>query len=61
MKITISYLPEELDEVRVIRAFIVNYLPGTRTRMTANHAPYIHTYLTTKKPVKADKPKVYYG
>lgn len=55
MKITIAYLPEEYETVRIIRAFLGSYLPGSRTKNNFNRTPYMHTYITIKKPEKIEE------
>ena len=58
MKITISYLAEEYEQMRIIRAFLANYLPGSRLRNNFKETPYMHCYLTTPKKVQnAEKPE----
>jgi len=55
MKITIAYLPEEYKAARGIRAFAIGYLPGARIKDIYRQTPYMHTYITTKKPEKIEE------
>lgn len=52
MKITLAYLPEELEKVGVIMAFLTHYLPGPKVHKSDAHPPYKHIYLTTKRPLE---------
>lgn len=56
MKISISYRPDDAGEAKqvdIIRAFLKNFLPGAKVRVSGRHAPYLHIYLATKKPGKS--------
>lgn len=55
MKISLTYLPDDAKEeqqVKVIRAFLKSYLPGAKVRVSHRYDPYLHIYLSTKKPGK---------
>ena len=60
MKISISYMPsdaEELRKVNIIRAFLEGLLPGVKVRISHRYDPFLHVYLTTKKPENPCKSK----
>lgn len=60
MKICISYRLDDAAEekrVSIIRSFLESFLPGAKVRISHRHDPYLHVYLTTKKPEKPDKTK----
>lgn len=52
MKITIAYLPEERQKANNLLLFIQNLLAGSvnRVRESDRNPPYMHIYLTTRKP-----------
>ena len=52
MKITIAFLPEDYEQMRIIRTFLTHYLPGSRLRNNFKGTPYMHCYLTTPKKVQ---------
>lgn len=55
MKISISYRPDDAGEAKqvdIIRAFLKNFLPGAKVRVSGRHAPYSHVYLATIQPGK---------
>lgn len=55
MKITIAYLPVEQQKVNSLLRCLQSFLGDSveRVRASDRHAPYKHTYLTTRKPGKA--------
>ena len=55
MKITIAYLPEEQQRANSLLCCLQSFLGDSveRVRASDRHAPYKHTYLTTRKPGKA--------
>ena len=56
MKISISYRPDDAGEAKqvdIIRAFLKNFLPGAKVRVSHRYDPYLHIYWSTKK---AEKP-----
>lgn len=59
MKITIAYLPEEQQRANSLLHCLQSFLGDSveRVRASDRHAPYKHTYLTTRKPGKAGRPK----
>ena len=50
MKITISYTAAEEKEATAILAVLRPLLPGVRVHKNVSKPPFIHLYLTTKKP-----------
>ena len=52
MKITISYTAAEEKEATAILAVLRPLLPGVRVHKNVSKPPFIHLYLTTKKPQK---------
>lgn len=50
MKLKLTYSPGEEREADLILRFTKGLLPGLRVRKSAPKAPYIHVYLTTRKP-----------
>ena len=49
MKISISYRPDDAGEakqVRIIRGFLENFLPGAKVRFSDRHKPFLHIYFT---------------
>ena len=52
MKINISYISEEAQQVSAIMNFLWHFLPETKTRKSDRHPPFKHIYLTTKKAGK---------
>lgn len=52
MKITIAYLPEEQKKANTLLLFIQSLLSGCvdKVRESDRNAPYMHIYLTTRKP-----------
>ena len=59
MKITIAYLPDEQQKannlLRCLQSFLGDNLD--KVRESDRHAPYKHTYLTTRKPGKLSDSK----
>lgn len=55
MKITLAYLPEEANEATAVLAELRQRHPKGKVRMSENHPPYRHIYLTTKMPQKSCK------
>lgn len=49
MKVTISYMPDEVREADMILRFVQNVLPSARVRKSVSHLPQISVYLTTNK------------
>jgi len=52
-KITIAYLPEEKEGAAAVLAAFLRIYPGAKVRKSDLHPPFLHTYLTTKKGLKA--------
>lgn len=52
MKITIAYIPEEETEAAAAVAAIRSINPGITARKSERHPPFMHLYLTTRKPKK---------
>lgn len=55
MKISISYCADNADEeqqVKIIRGFLENFLPGAKVRVSHRYDPYLHIYWSTKKAGK---------
>lgn len=54
MKITIAYLPEEQQKANNLLRCLHSFLGDSvdKVRESENHAPFKHTYLTTRKPEK---------
>lgn len=52
MKITIAYLPEEQQKANNLLRCLSSFLGDNvdKVRESDRHAPYMHTYLTTRKP-----------
>jgi len=50
LKLKLTYLPEEEREAAAALAVLLRRFPGARTRKSARHPPFLHLYLTTKKP-----------
>lgn len=50
MKITISYIEDEQKEAATIVAVLRRLQPGFKVRESDRHKPFLHVYLTTKKP-----------
>lgn len=52
MKITIAYLPEEQQRANSLLRYLQSFLgvDVDKVRESDRHAPYKHTYLTTRKP-----------
>ena len=50
MKIKFSYLPEEEQEAAASVAVLRELHPGAKIRKSEAHPPFMHIYLTTKKP-----------
>ena len=50
MKITISYMATEEREAAGVLAALLALLPGVRVHKNTSKPPYIHVYLTTRKP-----------
>jgi len=50
MKITIAYIPEEQAEADADLSALLLHHPGAKVRKSDRHPPFLHTYLTTKKP-----------
>lgn len=50
MKITIAYTPEERLEAVFIKDFINGFCGGAKIRESDRHAPFMHIYITTRKP-----------
>lgn len=55
MKITIAYLPEEQQKANNLLRCLQSFLGDSveKVRESDRHAPFMHTYLTTRKPGKA--------
>jgi len=50
MKIKISYKPEEEKEAAASVVALLRVLQGAKVRESDRHAPFKHTYITTRKP-----------
>ncbi len=52
MKITIAYLPEEQQKAKNLLRCLHSFLGDSvdKVRESDRHAPFKHTYLTTRKP-----------
>lgn len=50
MKIAISFLPEEAEAAHQFVRIARSVLNVEKVRESARHAPFIHIYITTKKP-----------
>lgn len=50
MKIKIAHKPEEQKEAAAMVAALLRLHPGATVRKSDRHAPFLHVYLTTKKP-----------
>ena len=50
MKITIAFLPEEAEKANLLAAAVRSVLDVEKVRESASHAPYLHIYITTRKP-----------
>lgn len=55
MKITISYTAAEEQEATAILVALRPLLPGVRVHKNEDKPPFLHLYLTTKKPGKPCK------
>lgn len=52
MKIAVSYIGSEEQEAAGVLAALLELLPGVRVRKNESNPPFLHLYLTTKKPQK---------
>lgn len=54
MKITIAYQPEEQQKANNLLRCLQSFLGDSveKVRESDRHAPFMHTYLTTRKPEK---------
>lgn len=50
MKITIAYLPEEARKAKLLLTVALDVIPDAKVRESDRHAPFKHTYITTRKP-----------
>lgn len=50
MKLKLTYQPEEQEATAGMLAALLALLPGVRVHKNASKPPYIHVYLTTRKP-----------
>lgn len=50
MKITIAHLPNEEHEADAIKRAIYCTLGKVKVKESDRHAPFKHTYITTRKP-----------
>ena len=50
MKITISFTEPEKEEAAACVAALRQLHPSVKVRKSERHPPFIHVYLTTKKP-----------
>lgn len=50
MKVTLAYIPEEQKEAAAVLAALRPLLAWEKIRKTDTHPPFLHLYLTTKKP-----------
>ena len=50
MKIRLAYLPEEEQEAAAALAALRSMFPRSKVRRSAAHPPFIHTYLTVRRP-----------
>ena len=55
MKVTLSYIPEEQKEAAAVLAALRPLLSWEKIHKTDTHPPFLHLYLTTKKPGKSCK------
>lgn len=52
MKITVSYIGSEEQEADAVLSALRPLLPGVRVHKNVSKPPFIHLYLTTRKPQK---------
>lgn len=52
MKITVSYIGSEEQKAAGVLAALLELLPGVRVHKSESNPPFLHLYLTTKKPQK---------
>ena len=57
MKIKISHEPEEQKDAADTVADLLRRHPGATVRKSDRHAPFLHVYVTTKKPESPGGPK----
>lgn len=57
MKIKISYKSGEEKEAAASVVALLRVLRGAKVRESDRHAPFKHTYITTRKPETEDGPK----
>ncbi len=50
MKITVAYTSAEEQDAAAVLAALLRLLPGVRVHKNESEPPFLHIYLTTKKP-----------
>ncbi len=55
MKVTIAHTAEEQEEADTVLSALRPLLAWEKIRKTDRHPPFLHLYLTTKKPGKPCK------
>lgn len=50
MKITVAFLPEEAQHARLVLDAMRSLLVVDKVKENANHQPFLHMYITTRKP-----------
>jgi len=50
VKITIAYMSAEEQDAAAVMAALLRLLPGVRAHKNESKSPFLHIYLTTKKP-----------
>jgi len=50
LKITIAYISAEEQDAAAVMAALLRLLPGVRVHKNESKAPFLHIYLTTRKP-----------
>ncbi len=53
MKVTLAYIPEEQKEAAAVLAALRPLLKWERVHKSDRHPPFLHIYLTTRKPGKS--------
>ncbi len=55
MKVTIAHTAEEQEEADTVLSALRRLHPDGKVRKSDRHPPFLHLYLTTKKPGKPCK------
>lgn len=55
MKIKVSYLVEEKESKQIHEEIVKHTFQGVKVKETAPKGGYLHTILTTPKPIKTTK------